>query len=75
MGKKQTAIQWLIENSTDRFHNKKSMDELIEKALQKEREQIQEAFRDGQALHALGDETRAPQYYKRVYKSSTDATD
>ncbi len=39
-----------------------------EQALQMEREQIEEAYRDAQALHAMGDETRASQYYKKVYK-------
>ena len=66
MEKKQTAVQWLKQICDDRGYI--LMQDYFEQALQMEREQIEEAFRDGQALHAMGDETRAPQYYKKVFK-------
>lgn len=74
MQKKQTAVQFLLSHIADEGKDMIGRD-IIEQALQMEREQIEDAFRDGQGLHAMGDETRAPQYYKRVFKSGIDAKD
>lgn len=73
MEKKQTAVQWLINHWTklQKDGEKMTWQQIIHitnLSLEMEREQIEEAFRDGQALHAMGCETRAPQYYKKAFK-------
>ena len=67
MEKKQTAVQWLIENAKG-FHNAESSKAMQEKALQMEREQIVDAFDDGQANHCLPrDYEIGKQYYAQTF--------
>jgi len=48
MEKKQTAVQWLIEELTDNgIQHLDLASEIIEQAIQMEREQIEQAFDEG----------------------------
>ena len=75
---KQTAVEWLIEklNQCEPFYSsvlslnhKHYIDGLIEQAKAMEKELIIETFKYAQTLHAMGDETRAEQYYNKTYKN------
>ena len=74
---KQTAIEWLIEKTTESGHlwltdKPYSMDELsliIEKAKEMEKGQIINSFKHAQVLKVIEDETRAEQYYNETFKS------
>ena len=69
--KKQTAVQWLINELTDRQNgngNSKSIDEIYKQALQLEREQIISAAADHcypTEQLALND---AERYYTQTYE-------
>ena len=52
MSKKQTAVQWLIENAKG-FHNAESSKAMQEEALQMEREQMLEASISGSDGHSF----------------------
>jgi hypothetical protein len=70
---KQTAVEWL-KNELESFGTSKKLkldwlvfDELMQQAKEMEKELIIETFKYAQTLHAMGDETRAEQYYKKTY--------
>lgn len=46
MDKKKTAVQWLIENAKG-WNNAETSKEMCKKALEMERQQIEEAFDEG----------------------------
>jgi len=64
MEKKQTAVQWIIEQLQAPCRGIPS--HIIEQALQMEREQIEEAFKDG----ITGDSkcVTATEYYTQTFK-------
>jgi len=67
---KQTAVEWLalyIQNITSL-----NCDEIIEQAKEMEKELIIETFKYAQTLHAMGDETRAEQYYNKTYGGNNE---
>jgi hypothetical protein len=77
---KQTAIEWLIEKTTESGHlwltdKPYSMDELsliIEKAKEMEKEQIIDSFGVGCQVEStilIGYHKMAEQYYNETYKS------
>ncbi len=66
MEKKQTAVQWLVNEYAKSFKIQVNavMLESIEQALQMEREQIQKAFVSGDNH---GHYTEPSEYYKQTY--------
>lgn len=70
MSKKQTAVEWLVEQSKG-FHNKESMDKLIEDAKRLEREQIEEAFSRGLAEEYYDSGLTKSEYYTQTYGECT----
>ena len=64
----KSAIEWLIENIPQRFANafKNECQDLILEAKQKEKEEIQDAWMDGNAYHASPVQ-KAEQYYNETY--------
>lgn len=68
MEKKQTAVQWL-QSQYDNCPESFLTDDDFAKALQMEREQIIDAFDDGQANHCLPrDYENSKQYYNQTFK-------
>ena len=71
MDKKQTAIDWLVEQVFNDIDLKDSILKLaISQAKEMEREQIIEAYRDGRT----DQQTRVPKFYNRssaIYYTST----
>jgi hypothetical protein len=69
--KQQTAVEWLETQIRDlipndigsqlKFKNK------IKQAKEMDKEQKINDFKHAQFLHAIGDETRAEQYYYEIY--------
>ena len=71
---KQTAVEWLVEQMFKQgyFDGNKpltytNLDHLQNQAKAMEKELIIETFKYAQTLHAMGDETRAEQYYNKTY--------
>ena len=60
---KQTAVDWLHEQLTSTWFDGKSSKEVLEIAKQKEREQIEEAHREGVLLYAESGKN----YYELTY--------
>lgn len=73
---KQTAVEWLVEN-LDIIWEEKIID-LVEQARAIEKEQIIEAYSEGQNTPYEYSEDNeinwydGPQYYKETYESKTD---
>jgi hypothetical protein len=66
---KQTALQWFIYKITV-DHDKHFIDMYraeMEEALQMEREQIVNTFKDAQVFKMMEYEIRGEQYYKQTY--------
>lgn len=61
-----TAVQWLIENAKG-FHTSESSKAMQEKALQMEREQIEEAYMNGGEWDELP-QPRFDNYYTQTFK-------
>jgi hypothetical protein len=65
---KQTALQWFIEQ----LINEEGIDFIptifVRKAKKMEKEQIIKTFKDAQVLHAMDDQMRGEQYYKKIYE-------
>ena len=59
---KQTAVEWLVEELT-LFETPKWVQEIIEKAKEMEKNQIEEAFAMG------NDDISSKQYYNETYES------
>ncbi|OYY99534.1 MAG: hypothetical protein B7Y37_13670 [Sphingobacteriia bacterium 28-36-52] len=66
MEKKQTAVQWLIENAKG-FHNAESSKVMQEQALSMFREQIEEAYKEGGDWEELP-QPRFNNYYTQTFK-------
>jgi hypothetical protein len=67
--KKQTAVDWLIEQLTPSISLQlKYIDELKDKAKEMEKNQIINTFKDAQVFKVVNDETRAEQYYYKIYE-------
>lgn len=69
MEKKQTAVQWLmqqIDNNLNQFST--AWQEEFQQALQMERERIEEAYKQGQYDSPPIRETDAAQYYTQTFK-------
>jgi hypothetical protein len=62
INKKQTAVEWLVEELT-LFETPKWVQEIIEKAKEMEKNQIEEAFAMG------NDDISSAQYYNETFKS------
>ena len=79
MSKQQTAVNWLIQTLesdikvdesnmfTIRIHEHDYF-KSKQVALEMEKEQIINTFKDAQVFKVMNDETRAEQYYKETYK-------
>ena len=71
MEKKQTAMQWLIEKIEDESVTPDQIEEewliIREKALQMEREQIEEAYWDGGQDIPMSEQS-CKEYYKKTFK-------
>ena len=71
---KQTAVEWLV----DKIINKQngtfdgfpvlSLDEIFEQAKEMEKEQITEAFKEGNLYHGWALKHEPEQYYNETYK-------
>ena len=68
MEKKQTAVQWLIEQIKQTVSMSDKVYELEKQALQMEREQIVKAFLDGSYGNTLMTKDLAEQYYTQTFK-------
>lgn len=69
MSKKQTAVSWLIEQLEQKGFDLKFNQDVIEQAKQLEKEQIVDAFDDGQANYSLPrDFETGKQYYSDTYE-------
>jgi len=74
MEKKQTAVQWLqdivnamIENGGDLWEDFPALQEHLTKALQMEREQIEEVFQDGWDDNSENLNTPLQEYYNKKF--------
>lgn len=67
MGKKQTAVQWLLEELRKPYSDKYIAD-ISNKALQMEREQIIDAFVAGDERGTNDIPFNAEQYYTQTFK-------
>lgn len=65
---KMTAVEWLVEQSKG-FHNKESMDKLIEAAKRLEREQIEEAYYSNKCYYCR--DNSIDDYYTQTYGKCT----
>jgi hypothetical protein len=75
--KQQTAVEWLVcqlQQTRDwqRVINEAnqsttSVRNVLEQAKEMDKEQKINDFKHSQVLHAIGDETRAEQYYEQTY--------
>ena len=64
----QTAVDWLVEQLYPSIAlQSKYIEELKQRAKQKEKEQIINTFKDAQVFKIMNDETRAEQYYHKTY--------
>ncbi len=66
---KQTAVEWLLDRVEDVDLNPNLWEQIKLQALEMEKQQIIDAFKHAQVLHALGNDTRAEQYYNETYKT------
>jgi alkylhydroperoxidase family enzyme len=62
---KQTAVEWLVEQI---LKEKGLVDLDIEKAKEMEKEQIIEAFKEGNLYHGWALKHEPEQYYNKTYK-------
>ena len=66
---KQTAVEWLLENSHIVPKNELNKRELIEQALEMEKQQIIDAFKRGAINEMNGiEEINSEQYYNEQFK-------
>ena len=70
MEKKQTAVEWLIEQ-LEIFATEEEMN-IIDQAKEMEKEQIMQAFANGKKN---GDKNWAHRYYKQTFKSDGKTLD
>ena len=64
---RQTAVEWLVEQIENyRALTRESAEKVISQAKEMEKEQIREAFCNGETSH---DRIDAEQYYQETYKS------
>ena len=66
---KQTAVEWLIEKLDQNFDY--VADTLIEQAKEMEKEQIINAFKEGNLYHGWALKHEPEQYYNETYKNKT----
>lgn len=68
MEKQQTAVDWLVNQLEKHYVNQNIKDTTVFlRAIQMEKEQIINTFKEAQGLHALSDETRAEQFFKNTF--------
>jgi hypothetical protein len=70
--KQQTAVGWLVKELNQKIDfiplGKWDMiRDIIQQAKEMDKEQKINDFKHAQVLHAIGDETRAEQYYEQTY--------
>ena len=70
----QTAVEWLHDELTKTWYDKKSSEELLEQAKQMEKEQISKAWDDGNyqyfcSVRTNEDFDNGYEYYEEQYKS------
>lgn len=66
-----TAVQWLVEKLNKRWYGLdegETWNDLIQQALEMEKEQITNAYERGWDMGALPNDCNAEQYYKKTYK-------
>ena len=66
---KQTAVEWLIEKLDQNFDY--VADTLIEQAKEMEKEQIINAFKEGNLYHGWALKHEPEQYYNETFKNET----
>lgn len=70
MEKKQTAVNWLIEQMKKPYADKHIMD-ILDQAKQLEKQQIKNAYVKGQSdCEIFTMESESEQYYKETYEST-----
>jgi hypothetical protein len=71
---KQTAVEWLIQQIetgkieivySDKIHSIRCLPEFVKESLEMEKQQIMEAYNDGQAIPPFD---YAKKYYDRTFK-------
>jgi hypothetical protein len=71
---KQTAVSWLVEQvNSDCLNSAFIRPELIDKAKEMERQQIIDAFNDGDFM-SCGSENDAINYYNYLYSNENTST-
>ena len=66
---KETATEWLFKQLWDEPKDKFTWYTILDKAMQMEKEQIINTFKEAQVLVVLDDTKRAEQYYNETYES------
>ena len=75
--KKQTAVEWLIEklNQCEPMYSgiqsnehKEYLEKLVQQAKEMEKEQIIDAFKEGNLYHGWALKHEPEQYYNKTYK-------
>jgi hypothetical protein len=65
---KQTAVEWLVEQLSPSISlQQKHIDRYKILAIEMEKNQIINTFKDAQVFKFMNDETRAEQYYNQLY--------
>jgi hypothetical protein len=65
MNKQMTAVEWLIDKIY--FKQVQVNRELLEQALEMEKQQLIDAFKYAQVLHTMNDQMRGEQYYNETF--------
>ena len=65
---KETATEWLFKQLWDEPKDKFTWYTILDKAMQMEKEQIINTFKEAQVLVVLDDTKRAEQYYNETYE-------
>ena len=63
----QTAVEWLHDQLTSTWYDKKLSKEILEQAKQMEKEQIIDAYKEGMDYTTNEDVKEAEQYYNQTY--------
>ena len=66
---KQTAIKWLFNKMNTEEHTISEWDNIREEALKIEKEQIKDAFEEGNLYHGWALKHEPEQYYNETYKN------
>lgn len=64
---KQTAIEWLVEQFNE-IHTQRKWKEITDQAKEMEKQQIIDAYSEGDINGIMNAEKRAEQYYNETFK-------